>query len=106
MADNVVDFAQAKLEASPHKTGQVKCGACKHTWVCVVPAETPEGFECPSCGTMRGLWNHGFDIASGDASYRCGSCEHDGWILAVKPSGHQYIVCKSCGNIDRPPIAL
>jgi len=102
----VIDFAQAKLEASPHKTGQVKCGACKHEWVAVVPADAPECFECPNCGTMRGMWNYGFDIEAGDASFRCKNCQHDGFILAVKPSGHEYIVCKSCGTIDRPPISI
>jgi len=96
----VIDFAQAKIEAGRHKSGRVKCGACKHEWVAVVPADAPEGFECPSCGTMRGMWNYPFDIEDGDASYRCGVCGHDGWILAAKKSGHRYIVCKACGNVD------
>lgn len=102
MAD-VIDLAQAKLERSPHKTGHVKCGACGHHWVAVVPADQPEGFECPSCGTHRGMWDYPFDIQEGDAGYHCGLCGHDGWIIAVKPSGHRYIVCKSCGSIDRWP---
>jgi DNA-directed RNA polymerase subunit RPC12/RpoP len=102
----VVDFAQKKLESSPHKTGEVKCVACKHTWIAVVPADAADGFECPNCNTMRGMWNYGFDIEAGDASFRCMNCEYDGFIIAVKPSGHNYIVCKSCGTIDRPPMTL
>jgi len=34
--------------------GPAMCTACKHVWTAVAPAGTFE-FECPSCGTMRGI---------------------------------------------------
>lgn len=99
----VVDLAAERLARGRHKCGQVRCGACGHTWEAVVPADAPEGFECPSCGTHRGMWDYPFDVEVGDATYRCATCGHDGWLLAAKPSGHRFIVCKSCGHIEDQP---
>lgn len=106
MSGEIVDLTNVRLKAGRHKQGRVKCGACQHEWVAVCSSDTPEPLECPSCRYMRGMWNCIFDIEEGDASYRCSTCGHDSWILGIKKSGHEYIVCKSCGNTTSAPISF
>lgn len=68
------EAASSEEDNSPHLSGNAVCLACKHEWVAVAPVGTI-WFECPSCGTERGVMK--------------GPCMH---------VGESHWTCK-CGNI-------
>lgn len=54
---NIVNLQEHKEASSPHMSGEAVCFNCKHQWQAVAPVGVLE-LECPSCGTLRGVWNH------------------------------------------------
>jgi len=88
--NNVVSFADKKLEKEPHIAGEAICGGCKHTWVAIAP-EVVQHLECPACGTHRGLWKYNF--APEWATLECPECE--GHVFMVSITG---VFCIGCGT--------
>lgn len=51
----VIDFNQAKLDRTPHSSGEARCLQCGHEWVAIAPAGTV-WLECPECKTDKGAF--------------------------------------------------
>lgn len=78
--------------------GAVRCMNCSHEWQAAAPIGTLP-LECPSCGSMKGLWKHFYSRGFGDEdrppfTCRCG-CE----LFSITPRG---IYCPNCGRSHRP----
>lgn len=51
----IVDFAAAKENKTPHNYGQARCLGCHHEWTAVAPAGMTV-LECPRCETDKGVF--------------------------------------------------
>lgn len=74
-------------------SGSAKCLACEHKWTAALEMSLnmPTEIECPSCGTMRGVFENGFYPTSG--SVRVCNCGND--LFRLTPKGH---ICARCGT--------
>lgn len=96
MTDKVIDFAQARLERSPHWSGPARCVACRHDWVAVAPAGE-DWLECPACGLMKGRARHPFAAAEGDRQLVC-NCGCDVMYAGLRRGfSSPYLRCVNCG---------
>ena len=86
---NVVAFPKKPPQERTY-SGPAFCLACKHEW----EAEAPEGvvsLECPSCGTMKGLYRYEHAPHKDTALW---TCKCDNQLFLVTPQG---IFCPNCG---------
>jgi hypothetical protein len=72
----------------PHTEGPAVCLQCKHEWHCVAPTGTM-AFECPECGTMKGVFQ---GICMPDDVYEC-ECGCSYCFIA----GTGSVMCVNCG---------
>lgn len=93
--DNIVSFAAAREERSPHFAGEAKCVGCGHEWAAVAPAGT-QRLDCPSCDLPKGVWKHPFGAADGDRLFIC-NCGSEA-LTAYFRKGRFRIVCMGCGT--------
>lgn len=91
--DNVVDFAERKLQNEPHTNGEIVCLACKHTWIGVAPVGTL-GFECPSCGLHKGV--HQYLIGPEDGLHWACGCGNVLFIITTRKNA----MCSNCGQMQ------
>jgi hypothetical protein len=90
----VVPFPSA-VERSPHLAGEAVCIGCGYEWASVAPTGTWQ-LECPSCGTMKGVWRYPVGGAEGDMVFRCAcGCEA---LTAYKRGALFHLKCMSCGT--------
>ena len=88
-SNNVIDFAQKKLENSPHLTGNAVCMACLHEWAVVCPLGVYE-FECPKCGCLKGVPKT-YIAPKGEVWVcKCGNA-----FMYIKSGGR--VMCANCG---------
>lgn len=82
----------------PHYTGVATCLACKYSWTGVAPIGVYE-MECPSCGTLRGVWAQPPGVSPGTKVFTCKvagcGCQH--MIVARRHDGLWEIDCARCG---------
>jgi ribosomal protein S27E len=91
---NVVSFAAAKEERTPHWEGTAYCVGCQHEWQAVAPVGTM-WIECPSCHLPKGTPKHPFGATQGDFFLRCNcGCEA---LTAYKRKAHFHVKCMGCG---------
>lgn len=93
--NNVIDFAQAKIESQSHWAGEIRCIGCQHEWAGVAPMGTM-WVECPECGFSKGHPKHPFSCAVGESVYSC-ACGSQA-LTAVANSAHMKIMCMACGE--------
>lgn len=94
MTDNVVPFAKPE-PLDPYNAGPAKCIECKHRWVQVAPVGMAE-FECPACGSMKGVFTGLVGAQEGDLGFSC-ACGCD-VLTAYKRAGRFYLRCMRCGT--------
>lgn len=92
--DNVVDFAQKKLEASPHTQGPAICLGCRHEWHVVVPVGV-DSFECPKCHLMKGV--HKYLVMPEDGAVWVCNCGNKYFVITGKLNA----MCPNCGEHQR-----
>lgn len=80
----------------PHVSGTLRCFGCKHEWQGVFPPGQVEGFECPSCGAIKGISKYGCQPSNDDV-FTCG-CGCDLFVL-TRTGGP---MCLNCGLYHRP----
>lgn len=85
---NVVSF---KPREDPHANGDAFCIFCKHEWLAVAPVGTMQ-LECPSCGSLKGIWKFPFAPNEGQLVREC-NCSNQ--LFYITPDGH---VCANCGT--------
>ena len=81
--------------SNPHITGPARCLACRHEWTVVAPIGTTE-FECPSCGTERGVMRYHIAAEDGQKVFRCTPCGSEHFFFVAKEKRTQ-ILCVGCG---------
>ncbi len=92
---SVISLAEARAEREPHLAGEAVCLCCRHEWAAVAPTGTWQ-LECPSCGTMKGVWRYPVGGEVGDACFTCAcGCEA---LTAYKRAGLFHLKCMSCGT--------
>lgn len=78
----------------PHIAGEAVCLRCRYQWVAVAPTGTTH-LECPSCGTVWGMYRSPVEPKAGDVVWRCDcGCE----LFALMMSGP---LCIQCGVTAR-----
>jgi len=77
----------SRLERGPHLTGEAICTGCKHEWTAVAEVGTLQ-LECPSCGTMKGLFKHACEPVT------AWTCNCGCFVFMISPQG---VICYSCG---------
>lgn len=94
VTNNVVDFAAAKLERSPHIAGMCRCLSCKYEWVQVTEwvANGCIWLECPSCKRMTGRYINHFGWQDGLVLV----CDCGNDLFVIYKGGQ--IFCPSCGS--------
>lgn len=85
----VIDFNQAKLDRTPHRSGAARCLGCGHEWTAVAPAGENR-LECPACKTDKGIF-HGLCYPQDGYIWRC-NCDNEFFLLT--PNGE---LCPVCG---------
>lgn len=91
----VVSFAKAKEERSPHWAGPCVCLGCGHEWTGVGPIGECV-VSCPSCGLKKGHTKYLFSGDDGDMQFRC-NCGSEA-LVAFLRKGKFRIICMSCGT--------
>lgn len=86
----IVDFAKAREENTPHNSGEAQCVHCGHAWIAVVPVGV-DSFQCPSCGIWKGIFS-GLCVQQNTQHWqcRCGS-----FYFSVSLNA---IYCVKCGQ--------
>lgn len=70
------------------------CIGCRHEWAAAAPTGTIK-LECPSCGSMKGIFKYPVGGKEGDAVFACNcGCEA---LTAYTRAGKFWLRCMSCG---------
>ena len=95
MSGEVIDFARAKEERTPHMEGHALCLACRHRWVAVAPLGTV-WLECPApeCRLLRGRFF--VPMARGEDRWVC-ACGND----LFHHNSVRGLYCPHCGADQR-----
>lgn len=95
MAD-VIPFAKpANDPDGPYLAGEALCVQCRHKWAAVAPTGVWQ-LECPSCGSMHGIWRNPLGGDVGDDYFVCNcGCEA---MCAYKRDGLFHLKCMKCGT--------
>lgn len=89
---NVIEF---KPKGEPHLSGEAVCIGCRHAWEATAPVGT-DNLECPSCGSMKGLFRYPVSADVGDSLFVCQcGCEA---LTAYYRKGQFRIQCMNCGT--------
>ena len=92
----ITDLSKYKEERTPHHQGKAKCTGCLHEWQAVAPEGT-SGFECPSCGTFKGVWMSHVGAPDSHEWFQCVPCGSYFFnLLRCKEHG-EYFLCVNCG---------
>jgi hypothetical protein len=92
---SVVSLAAAREERQPHLMGECLCIGCRHEWAGVAPVGVWL-MECPSCGSMKGIWRNPIGASPGDSFFSCVcGCEA---LTAYQREGLFHLKCMSCGT--------
>ena len=69
---DIIDFAKAREERSPHVAGEAFCLGCDHTWAAVLPYDTDvtKLLECPACRRVMGRFKYEF-APDGGSLFTC-----------------------------------
>jgi hypothetical protein len=90
----VLKFKPPERE-EPHLSGEAVCIGCKHQWVAVAPLGTWQ-LECPSCGSMKGIFRLPVGAERGkDLEFAC-TCGCVA-LTAYMRHGKFWLGCMSCG---------
>ena len=74
--------------------GTAICIGCRHEWAAAAPTGTWQ-LECPSCGSMKGIFKYPIGAQVGDLMFRCiCGCEA---MTAYSRAGRYWHRCMSCG---------
>lgn len=92
----IVDLEKYKEDRTPHFQGTAKCTNCLHEWQAVAPEGT-SGFECPSCGTDKGVWANHVGAMEGHEWFKCNCGSFFFNLLRSKEHG-EYLLCCNCGK--------
>ena len=92
----IVDFAQAKLENSPHLAMLAICLGCRKEWTSVAPIGMVSDLECPGCGLMKGVSKTLIGGDNNDMIYRC-KCGSEALTAIITPAGAMRLRCMLCG---------
>lgn len=90
---SVIPFRRPQRE-EPYIGGDAKCIGCGHQWEAAAPVGTWQ-LECPSCGTMKGIFRNPVGAVEGDSVLRC-SCGCEA-LTAYQRHGRVWLRCMSCG---------
>lgn len=86
----------ARLEGyKPHLAGPAVCLQCKKEWTVVAPVGISEGFECPECGTFKGVLQ-GLVNLEDRAHWRC-NCGN--FLFSIAED--KCIYCIKCGTVQK-----
>lgn len=89
---NVIPFRNRE---EPHMDGDAKCIGCGHQWHAVAPVGVWQ-LECPSCETMKGVFQHPVGAMDGDLLFACVcGCEA---LTAYQRAGRFWLRCMACGT--------
>jgi hypothetical protein len=95
MMAEVVSLAAVREEREPHLAGDALCIGCRHEWAAVAPVGVWQ-LECPSCGSMKGIWRNPCGADVGDSFFQCQcGCEA---LTAYLRDRRFYLKCMSCGT--------
>lgn len=83
----IISLAEAKAAREPHLSGPAMCLCCRHKWRAVAPVGTTE-FECPSCGTHKGVFET--TVVVGKMVFEC-NCGCD--LFRISPDGPYCVNC-------------
>lgn len=89
---NVTVLSDYKMEKEPHTGGEAKCLACGHEWIAVSPLPVESNFDCPSCGTYKGVYKGIIGEPEGMEVFHC-NCGNS--VFTYTP---YYIRCVCCGT--------
>lgn len=96
MTDNVINFAEKKIQSQSHLTVHAVCMQCRHKWVAVAPIGTYV-YECPSCHVMKGV-AEGF-VKSEHPSYTCHVCTSQLFSVPWRLNESKpHLLCANCGT--------
>ncbi|WP_176929346.1 hypothetical protein [Novosphingobium aromaticivorans] len=92
MAD-IIPFARPEPD-TPHLAGEALCIGCRHEWAGVAPVGVWQ-LECPSCGSLKGIWRYPVGGQQGDVVFKCNcGCEA---LTAYYHRDLFHLKCMSCG---------
>lgn len=84
----VIDFNQAKINRTPHCSGDARCLQCGHEWTAIAP--TGESWlECPQCQTNKGAFTGNCYPENG----LVWECECGNELFLLTPDGEMCPVC-------------
>lgn len=88
---NVIELSSRRPD--PHIAGRATCLDCRLVWAAVAPVGTVH-LGCPSCKTVRGVWDAPISTHGRPTwTCRCG-CTH---MLILLEHGVPETMCVSCG---------
>ena len=87
---SVVPFRRPE-PVDPHSEGPALCIECGHRWQAVAPIGAVN-FECPACGTVKGVWVHACEPIDETHQWRC---QCGGAFFNLYPTGAP--MCARCG---------
>lgn len=81
-------------KSDPHCSGPAVCLGCRHKWAAVAPVGTWL-LECPSCGTLKGVYEGLCQAQPGDLAFACNcGCKA---LTAYKRGALFHLICMKCG---------
>lgn len=96
---NVTNIASRRKEPrDPHFQGPALCLACRHEWHAVAPIGLHQ-FECPACGTLRGVWKLPVGVSPGTKVFTCmvEGCDSQHMHVIRTAEGLWRVDCVRCG---------
>ncbi len=86
----IINFAKAKEDRTPHASGPARCLECGHEWHAIAPVGATQ-LECSECKTMKGVFSLPF---APEVHYAC-ACGND--LFYATEFG---VFCPKCGEED------
>lgn len=92
---SVIPFRRPEKPSGTWSEGAALCIGCRHEWEAAAPTGTWQ-LECPSCGSMKGIFRHPIGASPGDVAFSCNcGCEA---LTAYMRAGKFWLRCMSCGT--------
>lgn len=79
----------------PYAKGEAICLDCKHTWHHEDDIGA-QSFDCPSCGSGRGVWHYPFSANVGEQIFSC-NCGSEYFFITTTA-----VKCAKCGVTHKP----
>jgi hypothetical protein len=90
---SVIEFKRPEKHESWGQ-GLAICIGCRHEWHQVAPVGDFQ-FDCPSCGSNKGIFKYPFGAHVGDSVFKCNcGCEA---LTAYMHKGKFWLRCMNCG---------